>query len=311
MDLYKIASLRELLEAYAKGIAHSCTGKIEKFSDMVKEVFPKLRPKIIIGSDGTPSIEVDIQLKGKEQIDTLEEVLDAPEKIAKKRKRNFVVVFDEFQEILNLDGDRIEKLMRASFQHHHHVSYLFAGSKRHLIYSMVSDPNRAFYKLGDIMNLQKIETTDMMVFIKKQFSKGSIDIEDCVIDYILEVSENVPYNVQYICHHLWNWCAEFKNVEKENVMEVFDNIITEQSTNYIVLWDGLSLHQRLLLKAICRFPNKPIFSKEFIFENDLGTSGSIQKSIALLKKKNILDANGKEIQFNDIFFKEWITNKMI
>ncbi len=311
MDLYKIASLRELLEAYAKGIAHSCTGKIEKFSDMVKEVFPKLRPKIIIGSDGTPSIEVDIQLKGKEQIDTLEEVLDAPEKIAKKRKRNFVVVFDEFQEILNLDGDRIEKLMRASFQHHHHVSYLFAGSKRHLIYSMVSDPNRAFYKLGDIMNLQKIETPDMMVFIKKQFSKGSIDIEDCVIDYILEVSENVPYNVQYICHHLWNWCAEFKNVEKENVMEVFDNIITEQSTNYIVLWDGLSLHQRLLLKAICRFPNKPIFSKEFIFENDLGTSGSIQKSIALLKKKNILDANGKEIQFNDIFFKEWITNKMI
>jgi hypothetical protein len=41
----------------------------------------------------------------------------------------------------------------------------------------------------------------------------------------------------------------------------------------------------LLLKAICKGQNKPLFSKDFIVENDLGTAGSVQKSIALLKKK--------------------------
>ncbi len=311
IDLYKVASLRELLEAYAKGVARSCTTRVERFSEFIKDIFPRLRPKIIIGSDGIPSIEVDVQLKDKELMDSLEEVFDVPEKIARKRKRNFVVVFDEFQEILNLDGERIEKLMRACFQHHHKVAYLFAGSKRHLIYSMVSDPNRAFYKLGDIMNLQKIETAEMMVFLKKQFSKGHIKIKENILDYILEVSENVPYNVQYLCHHLWNWCLEAKIIEKEDIIKVVDNIIAEQSANYIVLWDGLSLHQRLFLKAICKFQNKPIFSKDFIVENDLGTPGSIQKSITLLKKKNIIDADGKEIRFNDIFFKEWIRKKIL
>jgi AAA+ ATPase superfamily predicted ATPase len=216
-DLYKVASLRELLEAYAKGVARSCTTRVEKFSDFIKDFFPKLRPKVIIGGDGIPSIEIDVRLKDRELLDSFEEVFNAPEKIAKKRKKNFVVVFDEFQEILNLNGERIEKMMRAFFQHHHKVAYLFAGSKRHLIYSMVSDPNRAFYKLGDIINLQKIEPAEMKVFLKDQFSKGLIEIRENVLDYILEVSENVPYNVQYLCHHLWNWCLAAKKIEKKTL----------------------------------------------------------------------------------------------
>lgn len=311
IDLYKVASLRELLEAYAKGVADSCTTRVERFSEFIKDIFPRLRPKMIIGSDGAPSIEVDIQLKDRELFDSLEEVFDIPEKIAKKQKRNFVVVFDEFQEILNLDGERIEKMMRACFQHHHNVAYLFAGSKRHLIHNMVSDPNRAFYKLGDIMNLQKINPADMGAFLKKHFFKGHIEIADSIIDYILQISDNVPYNVQYLCHHLWNWCLEAKRVEKQDVIKVIDNIIAEQFVNYIALWDGLSLRQRLFLKAISKSQGKPIFSKDFISENELGTSGSVQKSITLLKKKNIIDVDGKKIVFNDIFFKKWIKKKML
>ena len=135
------------------------------------------------------------------------------------------------------------------------------------------------------MNLQKIEPTEMTMFLKKQFSKGPIKVTENILDYLLEISENVPYNVQYLCHHLWNWCLEAKRAEKQDVMKVVDNIIAEQSANYIALWDGLSLHQRLFLKTISRFQNKLIFSKDFIIENDLGTPGSIQKSITLLKKK--------------------------
>ncbi len=84
------------------------------------------------------------------------------------------------------------------------------------------------------------------------------------------------------------------------------NIINEQSANYIAVWDGLSMHQRLFLKATIKSPEGSIFSKEFISENELGTLGSIQKSISLLTKKNIIDTECKEIRFNDVFFKEWI-----
>ncbi|MBW1995264.1 MAG: ATP-binding protein, partial [Deltaproteobacteria bacterium] len=174
LDLFKVASMRELLEVYARGIAQACTTRAEKFSEIVKEIFPALRPKIIITGDNTPSLEVDLQFKGRELMDSIEQVLDTPERVARKRNRNFVIAFYEFQEIVNFNGERIEKLMRASFQHHHHVAYLFAGSKRHLIYTMISDPNRALDKMGDILNLQKIPADEMRDFMKKQFSKGKI-----------------------------------------------------------------------------------------------------------------------------------------
>jgi hypothetical protein len=102
-----------------------------------------------------------------------------------------------------------------------------------------------------------------------------------------------------------------KEIKEDDIDAVLDNIITEQAVNYIAVWDGLSLHQRLFLKAVIKSPGRPLFSKNFIFENELGTPGSIQKSISLLTKKNIIDVEGKEIRFNDVFFKEWINKKMI
>ncbi len=151
----------------------------------------------------------------------------------------------------------------------------------------------------------------MRMFLRKQFAKGAIRVTESILDYVLEISENVPYNVQYLCHHLWNWCLEAKKIEKQDVMKTVDNIVAEQSANYIALWDALSLHQRLFLKAVSKLQNKTIFSKDFIREHDLGTPGSVQKSIALLKKKNIIDVDAKEIRFNDVFFKEWIRKKML
>jgi hypothetical protein len=74
MDLYKVASVRELLDAYAKGIVRSCKTSVGKISDFIKELFPRVRPKIILGGDGLPSIEVDISLKEKELMDSLMEI---------------------------------------------------------------------------------------------------------------------------------------------------------------------------------------------------------------------------------------------
>ena len=76
IDLYRVASLRELLEAYARGVARSYTTRVEKFSEFVKDVFPGLRPKIVIGSDGAPAIEVDVHFRDKELLNSLEEVFE-------------------------------------------------------------------------------------------------------------------------------------------------------------------------------------------------------------------------------------------
>ena len=69
---------------------------------------------------------------------------ELPQRIAKKRGHRVVVALDEFQEITELGGTKLEKILRSHIQMHDSVSYLFAGSKRHVLTDMVMNRGRAF-----------------------------------------------------------------------------------------------------------------------------------------------------------------------
>ena len=309
IDLYKAPSLKDLLIQYSKAIASSET-TLERMVKLVKELLPGLRPKIEVGTDGTPGLSIDYTARDTDMGRMLEEIYDAPENIARKRGKRFVVVFDEFQEIQNLNGDRLEKAMRASFQHHKRVSYIFAGSKRHLLIDMVTNRNRAFYRMGKIMNLQKLPRSDFYNFLLKKFQDSGFIIENVAMDKILNITDEYPYNGQFLCHELWDMNRDTKRITLEGIENALESILSRESNVYIALWDTLSLHQRRLLKAIAAGGGSNIFSREFIQYYSLGALSSVQTSARLLMKKEIMDKEGSVYYISDVFFKEWIGRRM-
>ena len=60
--------------------------------------------------------------------DSFEEIMNLPQKLAEK---GYVVcvVFDEFQEIIRLNGNDFQRELRSVIQHHSNVSNIFCGSK--------------------------------------------------------------------------------------------------------------------------------------------------------------------------------------
>jgi len=257
-----------------------------------------------------PSIGIDYQIKEKELKRFLEEIYDAPQKIAKKRKKIFVFVFDEFQEITNLDGVKIEKEMRARFQHHNKVSYVFMGSKKSLITEIFNNPNRPFYKMGKMMNLKKIPEERFKKFIINSFKREGFAIAREVPEQILEITQNIPYYTQLLCHEIWNVCLDTKKVTSERVNLVVEKIIDNQSQLFLTIWDALSLHQRRLIEALTLQPEKELFSSKFITENELISAGSVQSSIKILLKRGLVDKENGKYFIIDIFFREWIRRKL-
>jgi len=310
IDLFKVSSFKALLELYAREISKASESKIDAFTRFVREFFPNLRPRIIISPEGSPSVEIDYDPKEKRIPSLLGEVYDAPQKIVLKKKHNFVVVFDEFQEITNLDSERIEKLMRAHFQHHDKVAYLFAGSRRRLIYDMISDKRRAFYGMGKLMKLDKLPREEFGGFLRSKFTGTGFSVEDGVIDEILDITENYPYNAQFLCHELWDNCRDKRRISMEEIHPVLNKILEDQSMAYITIWESLTMNQRRLLIGIASSSGRDIFSKNFIKENDLGAVSSVQTSASLLMKKEIIDKEDGEYYINDVFFKEWIKREM-
>jgi hypothetical protein len=76
----------------------------------------------------------------------IEEVLAAPAKIAERGKRKAAIVFDEIQQVLEFGGDMVERRLRSVVQKQGDVSYIFLGSRKHLIGKMFLDRSRPLYR---------------------------------------------------------------------------------------------------------------------------------------------------------------------
>jgi len=306
IDLYKVTSLQSFLEIYAREIATTVENKMDKILNFFKNTLPGLRPKISLMPNGTTSIGIELIPKVSDVLRFLDQIYDLPQELSGKKGNPFVIAFDEFQEIRNLDGESLEKSMRACFQHHDQVGYLFAGSKRHILYEMVSDPDRAFYKMGRIINLGKLPRTEFADFLLNAFKDTDYQIEPDTIGLLLDLVEDYPYNAQYFCHKLWDAYADTRIIKADYLQPVLDRILSENAPIYISLWDSLSLHQRRVLQAIARNGGNNIFSHEVILEHNLSNTSSVQTSLRLLMKRLILDREEKVYFITDVFFKEWI-----
>jgi len=310
IDLYKATSLHKLLEIYVREITSAVETKFERMLDFFKKTLPGLRPKITVDPDGTTSIGIEYTDSKEDTFRFLDRIFDLPQKLAEEKKRNFVVVFDEFQEIREFNGEAIEKAMRASIQHHDKVAYLFSGSKRHLLYDMVANRNRAFYMMGRVINLEKIPRAEFMDFILDIFQKTDFSVENGSIEKVLDLVEDFPYNAQFFCHKLWDDFYDTKSIKLSEIEPILNQIITENTPVFLSIWDDLSLVQRRLLEAIVHAGSKEFLTEESIKKYDLANISIAQTALKSLMEKQILDRENDVYWFTDVFFKEWIRRKI-
>jgi hypothetical protein len=127
-------------------------------------------PKLSIGID--PTSDFSLSFDWQELKKNSEEVLNLPETIANKKGIKFIICLDEFQNLSSFKDYLVfEKKLRASWQRHKSVTYCLFGSKRHMMTEIFNNPSKPFYRFGDIMLLQKIETKKWVTFIRKSFEK--------------------------------------------------------------------------------------------------------------------------------------------
>ncbi|MBW1714839.1 MAG: hypothetical protein JRJ77_03295 [Deltaproteobacteria bacterium] len=306
IDLFKAPTLRHFTELYAKAVVEATEGKLERMVKAIPRILPGLRPKLDPNPDGTVSFSVEYIAREKEVFQILTEVLEYPEKASIKKKKQFVIVIDEFSDITKYNGEDVEKAIRSVVQSHQRVGYIFSGSKRSVIRDMVKDKRRAFYRMGRIIELTPIPRDLFTAFIENWFMKGGYKLNDGVVDLILEKGRDMPYNIQRIAHNIWEEARDSRLIGKALVDKAICVIINQESLNYEALWDGISQKQRELLIALAKDDPDGIFSKDFIERWRLGVS-SIQASLKALESRGILDRQKQgKYRFDDEFFRLWI-----
>lgn len=93
MDIYNCRTEHEFYERFASSVIQATTSKAEQMIKTAKEFIMSIAPKIIYSPE--PGADYALQLGINRRSNMPEEILDLPEKIAKKRGIQIVVCIDE------------------------------------------------------------------------------------------------------------------------------------------------------------------------------------------------------------------------
>ena len=204
IDLWPTDGVEAFIATTAKAFAQAAATRAEKLLETSKELFSRLQPFAHArrGEMGTPSLQFSGRL-GERRQPALDEVLAAAPRVAEKRSRRVVVVFDEFQQLLAYEDDHVERALRSAVQHHEGVAYLFLGSRKHLIERMFSDQRRPLYRSAGHYPLAPIEAAHWVPFITERFRRAEKGITEAQVEALCALSEGHPFYTQHLAHALW------------------------------------------------------------------------------------------------------------
>lgn len=277
----------------------------ESLLSNAKNFISRLLPKLSI-SDPLNQYEIALGVDVRNN-PIGEDILDLPQQIATKKKKKVVICIDEFQQIGEYtDTLKFQKTLRSHWQTHSDVAYILYGSKKHMMMHIFGEYNSPFYRFGDMMFLPKIANDEWKSYLVGRFEDTGKSITPDLAGYLAEKVENHPYYVQQLAQYAWLRTSDV--CSKTIIDDALQAMLDSLNLQFINLMDTLTEKQRSLLCAISDGV-KNLSASDTLQRYNLGTSGNIRILKDALKKRDIIDATGKNIEIQDPIFKRWIVQE--
>lgn len=288
IDLMGITSINDFLDVYAHAFLEKIGG-MQRFFELAKKIIPGIeKMELNFGPVG-------VDLRVSPTIRNVEEIISIPERLGSK----VVVAFDEFQEITNVKEIDLLSVFRKKAQMFKNTTFIFAGSRRHVMNDIFSNPEKPFYRFSKVYNLEPLGKSETIGFLRHKFNSTieEVQIGSDLLEHIYEVSNGHPYYVQYISHMIWNIAMESGKLELEDVERAANKVLQSERSMYEMLWDSLSSNQKAVLKNIA-YDISP-------YELNM-SAGSVKTALDKLVKMDIIQKGEKRYELVDPFLGMWM-----
>jgi hypothetical protein len=314
LDAESYPTLDLLVAGLLGAAARQLKGGVKRTGDQINRFFRRLRPEVDYSvTDSTWSVKLGIDSAAQDHTVLLTDALNGLEALAKAQPKATSVglILDEFQRVIELGGRDAEGQIRAAIQTHSRVGYVFAGSKTHILNDMVTDAARPFYRLGSKLFLGPIPRKDFSRFLKEKFRASGFAIVGDAIARLLDLAEDVPYNVQMLAHGCWSRLRDRRAeaLTESFVEETLALLVRQQDPFFTQLWTTLTpIQQRVLLAVV---EQRGVNLQSTKTSQALGRGpGTIRKSLHSMIDSGILredqQMRATRLRFEDPFFAQWI-----
>lgn len=307
VNLMKTPTKEQFAERLAKSIYEDIASTLFRTKERLR-VFRGLRvtPTITINpEDGSPTFGFDAGARAEDIDATLERLLMLPAQLAADRDARAALVFDEFQQIVDIDP-KLPALMRSIFQEQPEVAHVYLGSKRSMMERIFNDENEPFWRSAKQVELGVIPPDLFKHFIDSQFKKTKRSISEGVVERILDVTGGHPYGTQELCYEIWQATEEGGNAEDAEFELGLNNVLRGENLHFSRIWETAPKGQRVTLIALAKEPLRPM-DDSYRRKHKLPASSSVQKALEkLIEDELVIKERPGDYRIAEPFFAEWI-----
>jgi hypothetical protein len=297
------------LEGYAQALAR-VESAVDRAKGWLRDLFTGVTPEVRVGADAGLTLAFPSVRGARDASRLAEQVFALPARLAALRRRRVVVALDEFQAVAGFDGGSIEHALRAAIQHQRQVGYVFAGSEPALMERMLG-PRRPFYRAGPVLRLDKIPAEAFARFVESRFARSGLRPEPGLGAAIVELANNLPYDVQRLAHETWDdvRATRRRTAGLDDLHRTLRRLLAEQDTLFEASWQRLTLAQRAALRAVVLESGRELLSGDVRVRHRLGGPSTVQASLAALARHDLIVRDGARYAVVDSLFREWIARR--
>lgn len=268
---------------------------------------------IEIDDNGSPIASINWQGPGLVKPKVIQDILNLPDVLAKKNKQRFIVCFDEFQLARDIKGVNLIAEMRADFQLHDNITYIFMGSETKILDQLFSSPNEKFFNSSIKFHLGPIPREDFIGFMKKKFAVRGISVSGEVGEAICDWANNIPAHTQHLCACLWDHIQHTsREITKASIQQAIQAEIESNDQLYLQIWQTLGdPKDQIILRRLAEAKHLAVSSPEFCSPLGMNPATVTRRlhKIATRTRGAIIHQRSGVYTFSDPFFKDWIFQK--
>ena len=305
VDIYATSSLADLVDVLGQAIFKELKSFGRKAWERFFIALKSVQQQISFDINGNPVWGIGLGTYVNPAT-TLSEIFD----YLGTADKQCIVAIDEFQRILDYpDGQNVEAALRTHIQRCPNATFLFSGSKRHLMSQIFMSPSRPFYQSVIMMGLKPISEEKYAAFAQQKFAEYGKTLAEGVAHDVYSRFDGVTFCLQRVMNVLFLNTGVGKCCTRDMIDDAINFILDLNSEHYEDLYSQMSEKQRMVFLAIATEKRaREISSGKFVHKYRLPSVSSVVSAVRGLLEKDFITKDHEEYFVYDHFFQLWLEN---
>lgn len=303
IDIYATCSLAEFVDVLGQAIFEELKPLGRKVWEHFYNCLHSVQQQISFDINGNPVWGIGLGAYVNPST-TLEEIFG----YLATADKPCLVAIDEFQKVMDYpNGQNVEAALRTHIQRCPNATFLFSGSKRHLMNEIFMSPSRPFYQSVITMGLSPIAEEKYAAFAERLFSEGGKALAPEVVHEVYSHFDGVTFCLQRVMNVLYMTTERGGLCSTNMIEDAINYILDLGSEHYEMLYSQMSEKQRSVFLAIATERRvKSIAAGKFVHKYRLPSVSSVVSAAKGLLEKDFITKENEEFFVYDHFFLLWL-----